>query len=280
VRALRTAGLGLAFEQDRVAIDFDVNTDPEGLEDADVPIAAGASSPQVLDRDGEIGVALRDLAHVLDFARSTAKAVDAGGSADFENSIDQIEGQLEIDVEKDLLSQLEDEVAVSVDLDGKFGARAQLEDPARVKRTLAKLASVLSTFAEGATDERVGFAKPKPGEDFYALATADGEKFVFGVVDDFFVISNDAAIAGSLAADRTVAVPGAKGALVLEADAEQLGEEILKRVEGDLLDSTGFEIGDRIRGAIATRPLDELTGSIEASTKGLSGSFELTVDPK
>ena len=280
VEALRTGGIALAFEQDKVAIDFDVKTDPEGLTDADVPIATGATSPQVLERDGEIGVALRDLAHVLRFARATAKSIDADGSANFDNSIAQIEAQLDVDLEKDLLSQLGDDVAVTVGLDGKFGARAQLDDPAKVERTLTKLSTVLSRLAEGATDERVGFAKPKPGEDFYALATADGQRFVFGVVDDFFVISNDATIAGSLAAARTAAVSGAKGALVLRADAEQLGEEVLKQLEGDLIESTGFELGDRIRGAIVTRPLDELTGSIEASTEGLSGSFELTVDPK
>ena len=280
VRALRTGGIALAFEQDRVSIDFDVDTDPEGLTDADVPIATGPSSPQVLDRDGEIGVALRDLSHILKFARATAKEVDPDGSADLDDSIAQIESQLDLDLEKDLLSQLEDDVAVSVGLDGKFGARAQLKDPAKVERALDKLSSILSRLAAGATDERVGFAKPKPGEDFYALATGDGERFVFGVVDDVFVISNDPEVAGSLAADPTAAVPGAKGAIVLKANAEELGQEILKQVEGDLLDSTGFEIGDRIRGAIATRPLDELTGSIEASTEGLSGSFELTVDPK
>ncbi|HYI98512.1 MAG TPA: DUF3352 domain-containing protein [Thermoleophilaceae bacterium] len=280
VRALRTGGIALAFEQDRVSIDFDVDTDPEGLTDADVPIATGAASPQVLDRDGEIGVALRDLSHILEFARATAKEVDPDGSGEFDNSIAQIERQIDVDLEEDLLSQLEEDVAVSVGLDGKFGARAELEDPAKVERTLEKVSTVLSRLAEGATDERVGFAKPKAGEDFYALATADGERFVFGVVDKFFVISNDPAVAGSLAADRTAAVPGAKGAVVLKANAEELGQQILKQVEGDLLDSTGFELGDRIRGAIATRPLDELTGSIESSTEGLSGSFELTVDPK
>jgi hypothetical protein len=280
VRALRTGGLALAFEQNSVSIDFDVTTDPEGLTDADVPIATGASAPEVLERDGEIGVALRDLSHILRFARATAKQIDPDGSAELDNGIEQIESQVELDLEQDVLSQLEGDLAVSVGLDGKFGARAQVEDPAKLRRTLDKLSTVLSRFAEGATDERVGFAKPKAGEDFYALATADGERFVFGVVDEVFVISNDPAIAGSLAADPSAPVPGAKGAIVFKADAEQLGEQILKQVEGDLVESTGFELGDRIRGAIVTRPLDELTGSIEASTEGLSGSFELTVDPK
>jgi Protein of unknown function (DUF3352) len=280
VEALRTAGIALSFERDRVAIDLDVDTDPDGLTDADVPIATGAGSPRVLDRDGEIGVAMRDLAHVLSFARATAKAVDADGSANLDTSIAQIESQIDVDVEKDLLSQLEDEVAMTVGLDGEFGARAKLEDPAKLQRTLTKLATVLSRLAGGGDDDQADFTEPEADGDLYELTTDDGERFAFGVVGDVFVISNDPATAKSLATDRTAAVPGAKGALVLRADAEQLGKEILEQVEGDLLDSTGFELGDRIRGAIATRPLDELAGSIEASTDGLTGSFELTVDPK
>ena len=280
VRALRTGGIALAFGRDEVAIDLHVDTDPDGLTEADVPIATGAASPRVLDRDGEIGLALRDPSQLLEFAQATAETVDPDGFGTFEAGLAQIERRLDLDLERDLLGQLEGDLAVSVRLDGKFGARAELEDPAAFERTLAKLADVLPSMAEGIADEKVGFAEPKAGEDFYAIATADGDRIVFGVVDGVFVLSNDAAIAGSLAADRATAVAGAKGAVVLQADAEQVGQEILEQLEGSAFESTGLELGDRIRDAIATRPLDELTGSLEASTDGLSGSFRLTLDPR
>ncbi len=273
VRAVRSAGIALAVESDRVIVDFDVDTDPEGLTEADLPIASGAAAPQVLDRDGEIGLALRDPAQLLEFAQRTAKTVDPGGFGTFEAGKAQIERRLKIDIDDDLLAQLDGDLSVSIALDGKFGARAELKDPARFERTLDEVAEILPSLVEGATGEEVGFARPKAGEDFYAIATADGDRIVFGVVDGVFVLSNDPGIAGSLAAARAKTVPGAKGALVLDTDAEQLAQQLLRRAAG-----TGFDLGDRIKGAVGTRPLDELLGSIEASTDGLSGRFSLSLD--
>jgi hypothetical protein len=284
VSAVRTAGIALSLEQDEVAIDFEVTTDPDGLTDADLPIASGAAAPRALDRDGEIGVALRNPAQLLDFAQATAKAIDPNGFSGFETGKAQIERRLKIDVDEDLLGQLEDDLAVSIDLDGKFGARAELKDPAAFERTLTKLEEVLPSIAEGATGEKVGFAKPKAGEDFYAIATRGGDRIVFGVVDGVFVLSNDAAIAATLAADRTRAVPGAKGALAIGVDAEQLAQPLLDEIEGldfglDDYGEIGKSIGRRIRGT-AVRPLDDLTGSVEATTGGLSGSLRLTLDER
>jgi len=273
VSALTTAGVGLTFEPGEVAIDVQVNTDAEDLTDADLPIAAGPASPQVLDRDGEINLALRDPGQVLEFAQTTLKAVSPDEFASFQEGKAQIEKELGIDLQTDLIDQLDGDLAVSVKLDGKFGARAQLKDPAQFKQTLTKLEKVLPNIAEGAAGEKVGFAKPKSGEDFYAVATADGDQVVFGVVKDVFVISNSAAIAGTLATDKTVAVQGAEGALVLRADAEQIAQTALQQAAGQ-----GFDLGDRIKGAIGTQPLDELTGSYEVTTDGLSGNFTLTTD--
>ena len=273
VSALTTAGIGLTFEPGEVAIDVNVNTDSEGLTDADLPIAAGSASPMALDRDGAINLALRDPGQVLRFAQATAKAVGPNDFSSFERGKAQIEKELGIDLDSDLIDQLDGDLAVSIELDGKFGARAQLEDPAQFKETLTKLEQILPNVARGIAGEKVGFAKPKAGEDFYAVATAGGDQVVFGVVEDVFVISNSAAIAGTLASETAAAVPGAEGALVLRTDAEELARIALKEAAGE-----GFDLGDRIKGAIGTRPLGELLGSFEVSTDGLSGSFRLTTD--
>jgi hypothetical protein len=273
VAALRTAGVALTFEPDEVAIDVDVNTDPDGLTDADLPLAAGADSPQVLNRDGQINLALRDPAQVLEFAQATAKAIDPNGFSSFEEGKAEIERELEIDLDEDLIGQLDGDLAVSIDLDGKFGARAQVKDPAAFEQTLTELEEVLPSIAEGVAGEKVGFAEPKPGEDFYAVATAGGDQIVFGVVKGVFVLSNDPAVAAALASEGTKAVAGAKGALVLSTNAEKLAQTALEQAEGE-----GFDLGDRIKGAIGTRPLDELLGSFEVTTQGLSGSFSVTTD--
>jgi hypothetical protein len=276
VAAVRTAGIALTFEPQEVAVDIDVTTDPAGLTDADLPIAAGADAPQVLDRGG-INLALRDPSQLLEFAQATAGTIDPEGFASFEQDKAKIERELGIDLDKDLIDQLDGDLAVSIGLNGMFGARAELKDPAAFEQSLTKLEQVVPNIAEGATGEKVGFVKPKDGEDFYAIATASGDQIVFGVVKDVFVLSNSAAIAGSLASNGTKAVPGAKGALVLNMNAEQIAKEALKQVE-----STDIDFGDRIeklqKGELDAGPLNELIGSFEATTDGLSGSFTVTID--
>jgi len=278
VAAVRTASIALTFEPQEVAVDIDVTTDPDGLTDADLPIAAGADAPQVLDRGG-INLALRDPSQLVEFAQATAGTIDPGGFASFEQDKAKIERELDIDLDRDLIDQLDGDLAVSIGLGGKFGARAELKDPAAFEQSLTKLEKVVPNIAEGATGEKVGFVKPKAGEDFYAIATASGDQIVFGVVDDVFVLSNSAKIAGSLAADKTKSVPGAKGALVLNVDAEQIAKAALEQVE-----STDIDFGDEIeklqKGKLDTGLLNELIGSFEATTDGLSGSFTVTTDKK
>ena len=178
VSALRTAGIALTFETDRVAIDVDVNTDPDGLTDADLPLAAGAAAPEVLDRDGEINLALRDPSQLLEFAQATAKAVDPNGFSSFETGKKQIEQRLNIDLDKDVIDQLDGDLQVSVSLDGDFGARAELKDPAAFKQTLADLEEILPSLAEGASGEPVDLQR---NGDLYEVTT-DGERIAFGVV--------------------------------------------------------------------------------------------------
>jgi hypothetical protein len=273
VSAVRTAGIALTFEPNQVAIDVNVNTDSDDLTDADLPLAAGAASPKVLDREGDINLALRDPAQLLEFAQATAGQVSSNDFGAFEAGKAEIEKRLDVDLDKDLIAQLDGDLAVSIGLDGKFGARAQLKDPAAFEQTLGKLEKAVPFVAEGIAGEKVGFAKPKAGEDFYAIATRGGDQIVFGVVKDFLVVSNDPAIAGTLATEDTKAVAGAKGALVLDASADKIAQEALRQAKGK-----GFDLGDRIKGAIGTRPLDDLLGSFEIDTDGLSGSFKVTTD--
>jgi hypothetical protein len=274
VAALRTAGIALTFEPDEVAIDIRMNTDSDGLTDADLPMGSGADSPQVLDLDGQINLALRDPAQVLAFAQSTAKDVDRNGFRSFEEGKAELESELDIDLDDDLLSQLDGDLQVSIDPDGgSFAARAELAEPAAFEQTLTTIEDVLPSIAEGAAGEGVDFTKPSAGEDLYSLATSGDERIFFGVVDDVFVIANDADVAGTLAGADTAAVAGASGALVLNANAERLARTALEQARGQ-----GFDLRDRIEGAVGTGPLDELVGSFEVTTDGLTGNFTVTTD--
>ncbi|MFL5868567.1 MAG: hypothetical protein ACJ766_15820, partial [Thermoleophilaceae bacterium] len=64
------------------------------------------------------------------------------------------------------------------------------------------------------------------------------------------------------------AVSGAKGSLVLSADAEKLANSIRRQL-GPLLS---------LSGGLSTRPLGDLTGSVKTTTSGMKGSLELKFD--
>ena len=264
VNALRTFGATVSFEDDEANVGFRLNTDSGSLTEEDLPLAAGASSPSIVDRAGEIAAGIKDPTQIVDFAEKAGQAIDPGGFGDYAQAKRTIERQLDLDIENDLLDQLEGDLAITFAVNGKFGARSKVKDPRRFDRTLAKLGKVLPDVAESATGESVGYAKPKKGGDFYALATADGESVVYGVVDGVFVLANDPRTAGQLSTEDTEPVSGSRGSVVVSADAAQLVQQILGQLGGAGL-----------AGAVVTGPLGDLTGSMTSETSGITGNFTL-----
>ena len=264
MNALRTFGVTVSFENDEANVGFRLNTDSGQLTEKDLPIAAGSGSPSVVDRAGEIAAGVKDPTQIIDFAEDAAQAIDPGGFGDYAQAKRTIEEQLDLDIEKDLLDQLEGDLSISFAANGKYGARAQVKDPEAFERTLAKLGKVLPDVAESAVGESVGYAKPKSGGDFYALSTADGDSVAYGVVDGVFVLANDPRMAGRLSSEDTKAVSGAAGSVVVNADAAQLVRQILGQVGGGGL-----------AGALVTGPLGDLTGSMSAERSGITGNFKL-----
>jgi uncharacterized protein DUF3352 len=273
IDALRTLGLTVAAKSDGIDVDFRVRTEGD-LSDADLPIAPGGESPDVIKRKGEVGLGIRDLAHIVRFAENAGQAVDPAGFGDYAQAKKTIDKQLGVSLDDDLIGQLTGNVSSSVSIDGKFGVRAQLKDPKAFERTLARVADVLPSFAKGAGFGTVGLSKPKGGQDFYALAQPDGDAIVFGVVDDALVVANDPARAGQLAGAEPTAVSGAEGSVVISADAEQLVNTLLSRF------GPALGLGDLggLGGALFTRPLGDLNGFVSASTDELSGKLTLAID--
>ena len=273
IGALRTLGLTASARNDAVDIDFRLRTEGD-LSDEDLPIAPGDDAPPVIEREGEVGLGIRDLAHIVRFAENAGQAVDPAGFGDYEQAKKTIDSQLGVSLDDDLVGQLTGDVSATVAIDGGFGVRAELKDPEAFRRTLAKVADVLPSFAEGAGFGTVGLSKPKAGEDFYELAQPDGDAVIFGVVDDVLVVASDARRAGAIANEAPTAVDGAKGSVVVGADAEQLVNTLLGEF-GPALgvpDLGGFGTG------LLTRPLGDLNGYVKASTDELRGKFTLNVE--
>ena len=272
VDALRTLGLTAVAGDDGLEVQFDLRTDSSELTDADFPIAAGDDAPGVLERPGEIGLGVRDPSQIVKFAEAAGQSIDPAGFGQYVQAKKTLDKQLGVSIDHDLIGQLSGELVASASVDGKVGVRAELEDPAAFERTLAKVADVLPSAAKGAGAGSVRLEKPRGKGGFYALAQPDGDEVVFGVANDAFVLAADRARAARLAKARPAEVPGAKGSVVVSADARELANRILRQLAPDL------GLGGVLGGQLFTGPLGDLTGSVSASTEGLKGKFTLGIE--
>jgi hypothetical protein len=272
IAALRQVGATVTAKDDGLDVDFRARTEGDLSED-DLPIASGDQAPPVIKRPGEIGLGIRDLAHIVHFGENAGQSIDPSGFGDYERAKKTIDKQLGVSLNNDLIAQLNGNVSATVALNGGFGVRADLKDPAKFEKTLAKVADVLPSFAKGAGFGTVGLSKPKAGQKFYALAQPNGGAVVFGVVSGKLVVANDAKRAAAVAAAQPADVPGASGSVTLSADAEQLVNQLLSHYGSQL--GLG-DLGSLGVGMFA-RPLNDLNGWMSASPDELRGKLTLGV---
>jgi len=273
VAALREVGATVTANDNSLDVDFRARTEGD-LSDAELPIAPGDEAPPVIKRPGEIGLGIRDLAHIVRFAENAGQAIDPSGFGDYEQAKKTIDKQLGVSLDNDLIGQLTGNVSATVSLDGGFGVRSELKDPQKFKDTLAKVADVLPSFAEGAGFGKVRLSKPRAGAPFYTLSKPDGGTVTFGVAGDVLVVANDAKRAAALAAAQPTDVPGAKGSVTLSADAEQLVLRALRQFGSQL----GFTDFGSLGVGMFARPLSDLNGWMSASTDELRGKLTLGVE--
>ena len=268
VEALRGFGMTVSAEANRFDVQFALETESGTLSAQDLPLASGAQAPGVVQRPGEVSIGLRDPSQIYDFALQAAQATNPGDYGQFQQAKRQIDQRLGVNVDRDIVDQLSGDTSVNIAVDGDFGVRAEVKDPTAMERTLRKIRPVLPRIAGNVAGGRVGVAKRG---DFYALATRGGQSIVFGVVRDNFVLANSASRASRLAADSPEPVAEAEGALVVNADAQQVARQVFTRLRGQL-----GAVGAFGQGFVT--PLGQATGSLTAEPGGLRGRFSLEIE--
>ncbi|MEA2411231.1 MAG: hypothetical protein QOC77_1792 [Thermoleophilaceae bacterium] len=231
------------------------------VQDKDVPLPTGAQAAPVVRRAGEIGIGLRDPAHVITFYESTFKSAAPAMFKGFAKQKAQAEKALGVNLDRDLVGQLTGNAAISVSLTGDFAVRADLRDPAAVEATLKKAAPGLLKLTKG----NVSLTKPKNGKGFYTLGQANGKKVAFGVVGKSFVAASDAARAAQFAGQSPSVVPGARGSLVIASDARALANTIAARQ------------GQGMAAQLVTGALGDLIGWVEYEKTGVIGNLKLQI---
>ena len=269
VSSLRTLGLTASAQEDSIDVEFNLRGEGDELSDQDLPLAAGDDAPGVAREDGEIGLAVRDPSQIVDFFESAFQAVEPAQFGDYETAKRALAQQLDLDLDEDVIAQLTGDLSVSVAVDGGFGARAEVAEPARFRRTVDKLADALPRLGAGA-----GVTGVRRRGELYEAALVDGSRLAFGMVGDAFVVASDPARARRLGAASPADVPGAEGSFAAAADAEQ--------VAGELIGQLGPQLGLGSGGALGARlfagPLGDVTGSISTGPDGLRGRFSLAFD--
>lgn len=270
VAALRTLGLSASVDSDRVDLDFTMGTDSGDLSDADLPLAAGDQSPEVLNRTGQVGMGLRGFDQIVKFAEGAAQATSPSDFGSYESAKRTIERQLRLDLQKDVIDQLSGDISATVSPTGATGGLvAEVEDADEFEDTLAKVARVLPAVVRSTSGG--GRASVRKVGGLYS-ATSSGGSIAFGMVGDKFVLSDNPISARLAASAPSERVGGAEGAFAMKADAGQLVTRALSQMGG----SGG--LGTALGAQVFAGPLGDLTGSVKADTKGISGKVSLTFD--
>jgi hypothetical protein len=273
VAAVRTAGVAVSFRDDRVVVDFALNTDPDRIDAGDLPLATGAEPPEVLRRDGQIlgGNRNQSLTTAFLFRLAELRFPDSR----FVLDVHQLERELGIDFVAEVLRQFNGPSASAVSPDGEtFAARSKVRDPEALRQLLPRLAPHLPRLVEGLEALRsegqallflfapdvLALQSPRVSVErvgeLWRVSGLTGEgpdQLFFGVLGDVFVVASDAAAARRVADEETEPVEGAQGAGVLRAD--------LAGRERQLEQLLPFGVG----------PTGEIVAWLRASEEGLRG---------
>jgi hypothetical protein len=265
VGALETLGLTASAVEEGLAVDMNVVTNPEGLTDDELPIAAGTEDPPPVVSEGDqIGIGIRDPSQIADFVQLAAEEAGAG---EIELAKLQISERLGIDLDEDVIEQLTGNVSLAIGLQGDVGLRSELANPAELRDTLDEVARRLPKAAAGIGAQRLTLERPSAGSSLYTLRRSDGPPLVVGVEDDLLVAARSQDQAQELAAASPEEVRDATGSVTMRVDASTIAERALEPFAFLLGTPQAF-----------VEPFGDLTGSLEADTSGLRGHFLLTVE--
>ena len=249
----RTLGAKLSVRSGSLQARFRMRTE-DSVDSADLPLAKGSASPPAVVRPGELGLGVRDPGQLLRFLRRAGAGL---GSPRFEERVG-------IEFTRDFVKQLRGDAAVSFVPGGGYALRAEVRDPAAMKRTLATIARRAPDAARGLERDVISITPPRHGGGVYLLARI-GDDAAFGLFGNRLVFADSARRVRAMASAPARRVPGARGALVLTAKPEQLRSAFVRQF------APAGGLGGLVSPSIFLRPLGRLDASVQAESDGLTG---------
>lgn len=223
--SLQSVGAALSVSDQGIALSSAIVTDPAGLTEADLPLAAGPESPPISRRPNALVSALREPAQLARFGLRLARAYDEDG--ELGSTLRQLETTLRIDLERDLINQFAGN-GLAVDALGRedFAARAEVRNPNALARVLARVARRLPALARQLDLGRVRMERLDGERSLYRLSEGRrrGDSVVLGVARNLFVVGSTARRARRIASEPAAPLPGVEGAGVLFANGRALAD--------------------------------------------------------
>jgi hypothetical protein len=293
IRALRSAAVTIRLESDAITAHLQVRTDPDGLDEDDLPLATGDDAPPAGSVDGALNGANRDQSRTTVFLARLAR--EAFPDSDFVREVEKVEADLGISFEDEVLKQFNGPSASVALPDGEFAAVSEIDDPDRMRELLPRLAPRLPAVIRGlhglgdqglvallvlapdaplvpgslpllASDIEVDVLRGSGDEQLYEITGLQDDdrdfavpSVVFGMIGDRFVVATDTSQAKAAAKMDLSDVDGADGAAVVRTDFSTWRKDT------------------RNPFPINLAKLGEAIGELEASTEGLDGRVRIEV---
>lgn len=253
--ALESAGAALTLTEEELRVDAVANTDAAALSEADLPLAAGPDSPELVPSDDEIAGGNLNQSVTTVFLLRAAEA--AAPNSRFVRDVHALEQELGIDFATEILRQFDGPSASLLSPDGRhFAARSVVRDPERLRVHLGELAPVLPELIEDLNGLRsqglallllfapdapalpsalaqVQVEEPTSPDGLYHVTglTGDGPaELWFGLDGELFVVASDERRAREIADADTESVDGAQGAGVTRVGSDALRELLAPRL--------------------------------------------------
>jgi hypothetical protein len=294
IKALRSVAASIRLDEDAIDAQVRVRTDPSGLTEDDLPLAAGDDAPGAGDLPDAINAANRDQSRTTVFLSRLARA--AYPDSTFVRQVERLESDTGISFEDEVLRQFNGPSASVQWYDGSFGAISDVADPDGMRALLPKLAPRLPAILRGlrglgdqglvalllmAPDAPLvpgalplldGIQVGRTNHGLYEITGLDEERrgggefavpsAVFGMVGDRFVVASDLSRAHQVAEMDVSEVPGVHGAAVARADLSEV-------FDGRTIAADTFPV----------RPvkLGHATAQLSAALDGLEGRVRIEV---
>lgn len=256
VAALHSYAAAINATPSGLSIQFRLDTSGHSLSSAELPIASGATAPE-LAGSFPIVVGLRDPAESLGFIEAAAQAIDPGTFGQFASHENAAKSKTGFNLNT-FAALLTGDLVVESNLTMTMG-RAQVSNPASAAAQLAKLPLVVRDIFRTAK----GVKRLSGG--FYAIKGSGRKSFDLGLVGDEFVagLATPARLK-AFATAPAAPVAGAQGSVAVRVGLLDLLRLALKKRPSALEKSVLSTLGD-------------ITGSASATPGALTGHLTMTL---